>query len=468
VTQSDPQAAFQLGALSPLDGRYAGRLKAFADAFSEEALIRRRVEVEVAWFIKLAGQPEIVDLPALTADEENTLRSWVTSFGAEDARRVKEIDARINHDVKSIEYYLKERLEAIDFGPRAEFVHFACTSEDINNIAHALMVREGLTEAWMPLVEQLVDRLAGLAARFADLPMLSHTHGQPATPTTLGKEFAVFVARWRRQLDSVRRVELLGKFNGATGTFGAHTAAYPDAPWMEISREFVESFGLVWNPLTTQIESHDYLAEIFHAVMRANAVLVDFCQDIWSYISMSYLRQSPVAEEVGSSVMPHKVNPIDFENAEANAQMSSAVLGHLAGKLMVSRLQRDLSDSTALRNVGSGLAYSGLAFHSAFRGLSRIDADAAAISADLVDEWSVLGEAVQTVMRRYGFDQPYERLKALTRGSRIEEEDLRVFVKELGLPPAAELQLLALRPETYIGLAQRLAQLVDGAEGASR
>jgi adenylosuccinate lyase len=459
----DPAA---LDALSPLDGRYAKRVEEFAAAFSERALTRYRFEVEVEWLLALAEHPGIAELGPLNEDEVATLKRWVGEFGPADAARIKQIEATTNHDVKAVEYYLKERLAGIDFGPRAEFVHFACTSEDVNNLAYALMVRQGLVEGWLPLAEAVVAGVAELAERYADLPMLSHTHGQPATPTTLGKELAVFVYRWRKQLASIRRVELLGKFNGAVGTHGAHTVAYPDVDWLSVSRRFVESFGLAWNPLTTQIESHDYLGELFHGIVRYNAVLVDFCRDAWAYISMGYLRQRLEAGEVGSSTMPHKVNPIDFENAEANAQMSSAVLEHLATKLMVSRLQRDLSDSSALRNIGSGLAYSGVALRSTLRGLGRVEPDPAAVAADLEEEWGVLGEAIQTVMRRYGFDQPYERLKALTRGAAVTEEDVRRFVAGLGLPPDAEARLLALRPSTYIGLAPTLARRVrDGGGG---
>lgn len=454
-----PDPSDRLGALSPLDGRYADRVGEFAAAFSEEALIRHRFKVEVEWLLALASHPGIDELAPLAPDEVAQLRGWVSDFGRDDALRIKQIEARTNHDVKSVEYYFKERLASIGFGPRAEFVHFACTSEDINNLAYALMVKEGLGGGWFPLADEVTAKIAALAARYADLPMLSHTHGQAATPTTLGKELAVVVHRLRRQVASVRRVELLGKFNGAVGTYGAHVAAYPDVAWLEVSRCFVESFGLGWNPLTTQIESHDYLAEVFHGIVRTNTVLLDFCRDAWAYISMGYLRQRLERDEVGSSTMPHKINPIDFENAEANAQESSAVLEHLATKLMVSRLQRDLSDSSALRNVGTGFAYSGLAMRSTLRGLGRVEANPAAIEADLDHEWGVLGEAIQTVMRRYGFDEPYERLKALTRGTTITEDDVRTFVTGLGLPADAEKRLLALTPATYVGLAATLTRL---------
>ncbi|MCL2395774.1 MAG: adenylosuccinate lyase, partial [Acidimicrobiaceae bacterium] len=362
---------------------------------------------------------------------------------------------------KAVEYYLKEKLAGVHFGSGAEFVHFACTSEDINNLAYTLMLREGLDRGWLPLADRLTEEVAALAEAHATLAMPSHTHGQPATPTTLGKELGVFVHRWRRQLEQLRNAQLLGKFNGAVGTFGAHQIAYPEVPWIEVSRSFVESFGLGWNPLTTQIEPHDSLAEVFHALVRWNAITVDFCRDIWEYISRGYLRQRPVPGEVGSSTMPHKVNPIDFENAEANAGVSSSLLEFLASKLMVSRMQRDLSDSSAIRNMGVAVGHSGLALRSALRGLSRIAPDPDAMAATLAGQWEVLAEAIQTVMRRHGLPEPYERLKELTRGETVTAEDVATFIKGLGLPPDAEARLLALRPSTYIGLAPELVAWSD-------
>ncbi|MGH9094969.1 MAG: adenylosuccinate lyase, partial [Acidimicrobiales bacterium] len=370
--------------------------------------------------------------------------------------RIKAIEATTNHDVKAVEYYLKERLASIDFGPGAEFVHFATTSEDVNNVAHALMLREGLVTGWLPAADALVEEVWALAELHAALPMPSHTHGQPATPTTLGKELAVFVARWRRQLDGIRAVPPLAKFNGAVGTFGAHQAAYPEVPWIEVSRRFIEGFGLAWNPVTTQIEPHDGLAEVLHGLVRFNTVLLDFCRDMWEYISRGYLRQRAVAGEVGSSTMPHKVNPIDFENAEANCGISSALAEHLASKLMVSRMQRDLSDSSAIRNVGVAVGHAGLAVRSARRGLSRLAPAAEVMAAELDGQWEVLAEAIQTVMRRHGYDEPYERLKELTRGQRVGPEEVRQFITGLGLPERAEARLLALTPGTYVGLAPEL------------
>jgi adenylosuccinate lyase len=446
------------GALSPLDGRYARQVEPFARAFSEEALFRQRFTVEVEWFLALATEPGVTELAPVPAEMVAQLKGWVADFGPDDVARIKTIEARINHDVKAVEYLLKEKLVAMGFGPAAEFVHFACTSEDINNIAHALMLREGLATGWLPLADELVDDVWGQAAAHAALAMPSHTHGQPASPTTLGKELAVFAARWQRLLTTIRSVPLLAKFNGAVGTYSAHTIAYPEVDWLRVSRHFVEGFGLNWNPLTTQIESHDALAEVFHAIVRFNTVLIDFCRDMWEYISRGYLRQRPVAGEVGSSTMPHKVNPIDFENAEANAGVSSALLEHLASKLMISRMQRDLSDSSAIRNMGPALGHSGLAVASAHRGLSRVSPDPGVMAAELDSQWEVLAEAIQTVMRRYGRPEPYEQLKVLTRGQAVSAEDVRAFVRTLGLPAEAEARLLALSPATYVGLAADLAR----------
>jgi adenylosuccinate lyase len=449
-------------AISPLDGRYADQLGEFERAFSEEALFRYRLSIEVEWLRTLAACPEIAELPGLAPEVDAALKRWVADFGPDDVARIKAIEAVTNHDVKAVEYFLKERLASVGFAdPHAEFVHFACTSEDINNLAHGLMLREGLESGWVPLAEALVDHVAALASEHASLPMPSHTHGQTATPTTLGKELAVFVARWRRQLDQLRAWRPLGKLNGATGTFGAHVVAYPEVPWISLSRSFVEGLGLTWNPLTTQIEPHDSLSEVFHLIVRFNTILLDFCRDVWEYISRGYLRQRRVAGEVGSSTMPHKVNPIDFENAEANVGISTIFLEHLATKLMVSRMQRDLSDSSAIRNVGAAVAYSGLAIKAATRGLGRVAAAPEVMAAELDGQWEVLAEAVQTVMRRYGLPQPYERLKELTRGERVGPEDVRSFVVGLGLPADAEARLLALTPAGYIGLAPQLVKELD-------
>ena len=446
-------------ALSPLDGRYAPQVEAFAKAFSEDALFRQRFTVEVEWLLALAAEPAVTELAPVPADLAATLKQWVEDFGPEDVARIKEIERRINHDVKAVEYLLKEKLAAAGFGDGTEFVHFACTSEDINNISHALMLREGLLTGWLPLAEGLIDETWALAIETADLAMPSHTHGQPASPTTLGKELAVFAARWERLVSRIRTVPLLAKFNGAVGTYAAHAAGYPDVDWIGVSRRFVESFGLAWNPLTTQIESHDALAEVFHGVVRFDAVLIDFCRDMWEYISRGYLAQRTVAGEVGSSTMPHKVNPIDFENAEANAGIASSLFEHLASKLMISRMQRDLSDSSAIRNMGPAFGHAGLAISAARRGLARVSPAPAVMAAELAEQWEVLAEAIQTVMRRYGLPEPYERLKQLTRGQAITEQDVRAFITTLELPPDAEARLLSLTPSTYVGLAGTLVRL---------
>lgn len=447
------------GALSPLDGRYAAQSQPYARAFSEEALFRQRFRVEVEWLRTLSRQDGIPELPALDDATDRQLTGWVHSFGGDDVRRIKDIERRINHDVKAVEYYLKERLLGIGFDTRqAEFVHFACTSEDINNLSHALMLDEGLREVWLPQAEALTEEVWSLATENRTVPMPSHTHGQAASPTTLGKEMAVFAARWRRQTQAVGGIRLLGKFNGAVGTFGAHVAAYPDIDWAAVSKSFVESFGLEWNPLTTQIESHDAMAEVFHAIVRFNSILLDFCRDMWEYISRSYLRQRAVAGEVGSSTMPHKINPIDFENAEANVGVSSALLEHLASKLMVSRMQRDLSDSSAIRNIGVAVGHSGLALAAARKGLAKISPDPAVMEAELDAQWEVLAEPIQTVMRRYGLPEPYERLKELTRGQTVTAEGVQAFVKGLELPADAAQRLMEMRPSGYTGLAGALVE----------
>lgn len=444
--------------LSPLDGRYSRQVEDFAHFFSEQALFRYRFMVEVEWFKTLAGSESVGELAPLDAGFVSELDKWVASFGEADVECIRGIEGRINHDVKAVEYYLKERLRAAGFGASVEFVHFAATSEDVNNLAYSLMLRDGLAEAWLPLARSLIDEVEQLALAAAAVAMPAHTHGQVATPTTLGKELAVFVRRWRRQLEAVAGTALTGKFNGAVGTFAAHMAAYPEVDWLDLSKRFVEGLGLEWNPLTTQIEPHDSLSEAFHAIVRFNSVLLDFCRDMWEYISRGYLRQQLVAGEVGSSTMPHKVNPIDFENSEANAGISSALLEHLATKLATSRMQRDLSDSSALRNVGVAVAHSGLAIRSARRGLRRVAPDEEVMVAELNCQWEVLAEAIQTVMRRYGLPEPYERLKTLTRGSVVNNRDVHDFILTLGLPAEAEKRLLALTPTTYLGLAPTLVR----------
>ena len=447
------------GALSPLDGRYAPEVEVYARSFSEEALIRQRFAVEIEWFLTLSAEPGIAELPPTGGDRADALRRWVTEFGPADVARIKEIERKINHDVKAVEYYLKERLAEIGFGSEVEFVHFGCTSEDINNLAHSLMLRHGLETGWLPAAEELIEAIWALAETTASMPMPSHTHGQPASPTTMGKELAVFAYRMDRQVERIRSTPLLGKFNGAVGTYAADLVAYPDVDWIGLSKRFVEGFRLEWNPLTTQVEPHDAIAEVFHGIVRMNSILLDFCRDMWEYISRGYLAQRPVAGEVGSSTMPHKVNPIAFENAEANVGVSSALLEHLATKLAVSRMQRDLSDSSAMRNMGTGVAHSGLALTVARRGLARVTPSPEKMASELEEQWEVLAEPVQTVMRRYGKPEPYEQLKLLTRGVTVSPEEVRAFISSLGLPSEAEKRLLELTPTSYTGLAAELVRL---------
>lgn len=446
---------FELDALSPLDGRYAAATRGVAAHFSEAALIKARVRVEIEWLLMLSRRAEIAEVRAFTAGEEAVLRSLVDEILPS---RVKEIESVTRHDVKAVEYAIKEKLDGTSLVDVKEWVHFACTSEDINNLAHGLMLRGGIRQAWLPLARDVVDTTFALAEKHAALPLLARTHGQTASPTTVGKEIAVFVRRWRRALQQIEETQYLGKINGAVGNWNAHTAAYPDAPWQEISRMFVQSLGLTYNPLTTQIEAHDYMAELFDALARFNTILLDFDRDIWTYISLGYFKQKVVAGEVGSSTMPHKVNPIDFENSEANLGLANAIFTHLAGKLPVSRLQRDLTDSSALRNMGVGIGYSAVALSSVLRGLKKLEANEAKLAADLDEAWEVLGEAVQTVMRKAGHANPYEKLKELTRGARITAATMREFIDGLELPAADKARLAALTPGSYIGLAPELVQ----------
>lgn len=448
-------------AISPLDGRYRPLVEAIGDCLSEASLMRERFRVEVEWLITLCGEPSVAEARALTVAEIDQLRGWTAAFGETELVRLREVERITNHDVKAVEYVLKERLAGTSMADLAEWVHFASTSEDVNNLAYALMLRCALHDQWLPLARELVEAVAELARQHRATAMLSRTHGQAATPTTMGKELAVFVARWRRQLRTIEQASILGKVNGAVGTFGAHVAAYPDVRWLEISRRFVTGFGLTWNPITTQIESHDYMAEIFDGIARFNTILVDFAADIWAYISLGYLRQRVVGSEVGSSTMPHKVNPINFENGESNAGMSTAVLQHLARKLCVSRLQRDLTDSTALRNIGVGFSHSALAIRNVMRGLSGVEVEASALSRDLDEAWEVLAEAIQTVMRKHHCENPYERLKELTRGEGVDRQRMRDFVSGLGLPPAETDRLLRLTPSSYVGLAAELVDLLE-------
>ena len=451
--------ASTLTALSPLDGRYAAKTEALRQLYSEYGLMKYRVAVELAWFAALAAEPGVAEVPPLQTDAEAFLRGIPESFDEAAAERIKEIESTTNHDMKAVEYYLKERLqERPELKTVSEFIHFGCTSEDINNLAYALMLREGRDALLLPVMDRMIERLRAFAHRYADLAMLSRTHGQPASPTTLGKELANVVARLRRQRDQLKAVRLTGKINGAVGNYNAHLAAYPDVDWPALSRRMVEALGLEWSAYTIQIEPHDYMAEYFDALARFNTVLLDACRDIWGYIAIGYFRQKASSGEVGSSTMPHKVNPIDFENAEGNLGVANALLRHFAEKLPVSRFQRDLTDSTVLRNVGVAIGHGVMAYESFLKGLSKLEADPQRLAADLEANWEVLAEAVQTVMRRHGVDEPYEKLKALTRGKRIDAESMRKFIKELEIPNDAKARLLALTPAGYIGLAARLAK----------
>ena len=447
--------------ISPIDGRYAAQTEDLTSEFSEYALIKYRVQVEVGWLLFLAEQPGITDVRPLSSEEQSYLRALAAEFNPAQADRVKEIERTTRHDVKAVEYYLQERLQDTSLADVIPYIHFCCTSEDINNLAYGLMLRNGIVGKWLPLATQLVDRVAGLAEQTREVAILARTHGQPASPTTLGKELAVFVGRWRRQLRLIEAAEYLGKFNGTVGNFHTHSIAYPDLPWEDLSRAFVERLGLTFNPLTTQIESHDWIAELAHALVRFNTITLGFDQDVWTYISLAYFKQHAVAGEVGSSTMPHKVNPINFENSEANLGVSNALLTHLAAKLPVSRLQRDLTDSSALRNLGTAIAHSYVALQSTLRGLGVLEVNPAAIAHDLDDAWEVLAEPIQTVMRRVGTPNAYERLKELTRGAGITKEGIQAFIAGLDLPDDDKQRLLRLTPATYTGLAAQLVRHVQ-------
>ena len=441
-----------LTAVSPIDGRYQSKVADLRGIFGEYGLIRLRVLVEVRWLQKLAAHPQIREVPALSTDAQKFLDAIVSDFSVEDAARVKEIESTTNHDVKAVEYFLRERVaDQPELHALSEFIHFALTSEDVNNLAHGLMLKEGREACLLPEMDLILEAIRDLAEKHADLPMLSRTHGQAASPTTLGKEMANFVARLERQRQRTATVELLGKSNGAVGNYNAHLSAYPEIDWANNAREFVESLGLLWNSCTAQIEPHDYIAELFGAVSRFNTIMIDFERDVWGYISIGYFKQRPVALEVGSSTMPHKVNPIDFENAEGNLGLANAVMDHLSNKLPISRWQRDLSDSTVLRNLGTGIAYSLIAYQSTRKGIAKLEADPARMAADLDQNWAILAEPIQTVMRRYGVENAYEKLKELTRGKQIDSAKLAVFVDTLDIPDEAKERLRTLTPATYLG-----------------
>lgn len=449
-----------LNAISPVDGRYGNKTIALRKIFSEFGLIRFRVEVEVRWLQQLGRHAQIPEVPAFSQSTNQFLDQIISQFNEDDAQAVKNIERTTNHDVKAVEYFLKNKfagnseLEAV-----LEFVHFACTSEDINNLSHALMLREG-RDVFLKDAEAIVNNIVKLAHDYADVPMLSRTHGQTASPTTVGKEMANVVARLRRQLATVKKVELLGKINGAVGNYNAHLSAYPQIDWQANAKAFVESLGLTWNAYTTQIEPHDYIAELFDAISRFNTIVIDFDRDIWGYISLGYFKQKTIAGEVGSSTMPHKVNPIDFENSEGNLGIANAIFGHLAEKLPISRWQRDLTDSTVLRNMGVGFGYSLIAYASTLKGISKLEINRARLSDDLDNAWEVLAEPIQTVMRRYNVEEPYEKLKALTRGQAITRELMLQFVETLEIPEEAKVLLRNLTPANYIGNAVEQAKAI--------
>ncbi len=447
-----------LTAISPIDGRYGRKTECLRSVFSEYGLMYHRVLVEVRWLQALSACSDVGEVPGFSKSANDFLDAIVDDFDPPQAQRIKDIEQTTNHDVKAVEYYLKQRVaDNTELDAVSEFVHFACTSEDINNLSHALMLKAGRAEL-TGVVGELVDLITDMAHRYADIPMISRTHGQAASPTTLGKEMANVAYRIRRQLQQLQAVELLGKFNGAVGNYNAHYSAYPDSDWPALTETFVKSLGLGWNPYTTQIEPHDYMTELFDTLARLNTILIDFSRDIWGYISIGYFNQNTIAGEVGSSTMPHKVNPIDFENAEGNFGMANAIFAHLGQKLPISRWQRDLTDSTLLRNLGSGFGHILIALDSLKRGIGKLEVNADAIQADLDQNWGVLAEPIQTVMRRYGVKQPYEKLKVLTRGQTIDAGIIREFVESLDIPEHAKQYLKQLTPATYTGNAVELAR----------
>lgn len=451
----------ELTALSPLDGRYASKTGDLAEIFSEYGLIRCRVIVEAHWFLALCAEPGIPEARTLTDDESSLITNIIGNFTEENAQRVKDIERTTNHDVKAVEYFLKEKFAGTTLEPLSEFLHFACTSEDINNMSHAMQLSDGLATI-INAQWEVIDVLTAMVKESKDIAMLARTHGQTASPTTVGKELAVFVARLEYQTDRMNAISIMGKLNGAVGNFNAHLAAYPDVDWPEFTRKIIEDkLGLEQNLYTTQIEPHDYMAEIFHAMMRWNTILLDFDRDIWTYISMAYFGQRTIKGEVGSSTMPHKVNPIDFENSEGNLGMANAIFGHMAAKLPISRLQRDLTDSTVLRNMGTAFGYSIIACKSTMKGISKLKINHEKIAADLDNAWEVLAEPIQTVMRKVGIDEPYEKLKAITRGQKVTKETISDFLETLELPEDDKNRLLSMTPASYIGIADKLADVPD-------
>jgi adenylosuccinate lyase len=446
-----------LTALSPVDGRYGSKTKELREFFSEYGLIKQRVIVEVRWLQALSKHQDITEVPVFGKEANQVLNNIVDQFCEADAQRVNDIEATTNHDVKAVEYFLKEKvadnaeLQAIN-----EFIHFACTSEDINNLSHALMLKGGRDEVLLPYCDQLIAELTRLAKEYRSVPMMARTHGQPASPTTMGKEMANVAMRLKRQREQIANVELLGKINGAVGNYNAHLSAYPDTDWHTFAGEFVNGLGIAWNPFTTQIEPHDYIAELYDAIARFNTILIDFDRDAWGYIALGHFKQRTIPGEIGSSTMPHKVNPIDFENSEGNLGIANAILGHLATKLPVSRWQRDLTDSTVLRNLGVGLGYAVIAYQSTLKGISKLQLNEASLLAELDNNWELLAEPIQTVMRRHGIEKPYEKLKELTRGKKVNAAVMAQFIDNLELPAEVKVALKKLSPANYIGDAIRL------------
>ena len=450
-----------LTAISPVDGRYQNKTDVLRPIFSEYGLFRFRVLVEIEWLKKLSKNPNIKEIESFSASSISLLDNIKNNFSIDDAKQIKKIEKITNHDMKAVEYFIREKIQS---DPKlknvSQFIHFACTSEDINNLSYALMLKDARENILLPKLQKLIIILQEMSDSYASIPMLSRTHGQTASPTTLGKEMAIYVYRALRQMKQFENIELLGKLNGAVGNFNAHFAAYPDINWMSLSKEFIEELGITWNPYTTQIESHDYMAEYFHTLARTNTILIDLCRDLWGYISLGYFNLKPIKGEVGSSTMPHKVNPIDFENAEGNFGIAGSIFEHLAMKLPTSRWQRDLSDSTVLRNAGVGMAHTIIAFDSTVAGLSKIDINKDVIHEDLKDSWEVLTEPIQTVMRRYNIDNAYEKLKELSRGQKINKEILHNFIEQLDIPDDAKSRLKELNPSNYLGNAEIQAKSI--------
>ena len=448
-----------LTALSPLDGRYQDKVTPLRAIFSEFGLMKFRVAVEVRWLQKLASTADITEVPPFSTQANAFLDGIVTNFNETDAARIKEIERTTNHDVKAVEYFLKEKIQnEVELVKVSEFIHFACTSEDINNLSHALMLSTARDEVILPEWKKLIDEITRLAEEYKTIPLLSRTHGQPASPSTVGKEMANVVYRLKRQFKQLQNAEILGKINGAVGNYNAHLSAYPNIDWHKFSEEFVTSLGIQWNPYTTQIEPHDYIAEFFDAVVRFNTIIIDFDRDLWGYIALNHFKQRTIAGEIGSSTMPHKVNPIDFENSEGNLGLANAVMTHLGQKLPISRWQRDLTDSTVLRNLGVGLGYCLIAYASTRKGISKLEVNQPHLLEELNQNWEVLAEPIQTVMRRYGIEKPYEKLKELTRGKRVTEQAMREFIDKLDIPQEEKLRLQKLTPTTYIGAAVELVE----------